>query len=325
MVIKVRDGPKIRRTSHLPIQQPVRQREEDDPYYYGYRIEERVGPDGEVAYDWIPLTQADFLNPQLGDKMVQSSPHIQLVISLYNRFDDRYRHRPDVGVFSDLKMLWGIPGLTEPAPDLAIVFDLKAKDKPRSSFEVVKEGVLPSLVVEVMSAKYPGDDTVKVRVYEQVGIQEYILINPHFETGGEFDLIGYRLVNGRYRPIKPDAQGRLLSETTGVWFALDETKRALILTDALTGERLLTEEEEYEALMAAKAQAEAETQRAEAETQRAEAEAQRAEAEAQRAEAEAQRAEAEARRAEAERLRAETAEAEVARLRALLAQRNGSA
>ena len=52
-----------------------------------------------------------------------------------------------------------------------------------------------------------------------------------------------------------------------------------------------------------------------------EAAVQRADAEARRAEAEARRAEVETRRAEAETRRAEAAEAEVARLQALLAQR----
>jgi Uma2 family endonuclease len=295
MTVNVQDLRQRRQANDLRKQQFIPRDEAEDPFYYGYRIEEITRPDGTITYDWIPLTQADFLNPQLGDKMVQSDPHIKLVISLYNRFDDRYRKQPTVGVFSDLKMLWGIPDLTEPAPDLAIVFGLNEKLKNRSSFNVVEEGVRPSLVVEVMSAKYPGDDTVKVRVYRRVGIQEYILINPHFEKDGDFELFGYRLVNDRYRRIKPDAQGRLLSMTTGVWFALDETKHGLVLTDALTGERLLTEEEEQEVRLAAEA----------------------------RAEAEAQRAEAEAQRAEAERRRAEGAEAEVARLRALLNKRNG--
>jgi hypothetical protein len=52
-----------------------------------------------------------------------------------------------------------------------------------------------------------------------------------------------------------------------------------------------------------------------------EAAAQRAQAEYQRAEAERQRAEAEQQRAEAERQRAQAAEAELARLRALLSEK----
>lgn len=56
---------------------------------------------------------------------------------------------------------------------------------------------------------------------------------------------------------------------------------------------------------------------------RAEQEAQRAEQEAQRAEQEAQRAEQEAQRARQEGQRAEAAEAEVARLRALLEELQG--
>jgi hypothetical protein len=55
----------------------------------------------------------------------------------------------------------------------------------------------------------------------------------------------------------PDRRGRLLSATTGVYFALDTSKRRLVLTDAQTGERYLTDEEEYDARLEAEARAEA--------------------------------------------------------------------
>ncbi|MCE7983748.1 MAG: Uma2 family endonuclease [Caldilinea sp. CFX5] len=234
-----------------------------DRFPYGWRTIAQVQPDGSIDYMDIPLTQADFFDPQVGDHLVQSDAHLKLVLSLVGRFEQHYLHDPTVGVFGDLKMLWGIPGEKEPAPDVAIVFNLKDKEKPRSSFDVVKEGTLPALVVEIVSPQYPGDDTTKVDIYTRVGIPEYIIIDPHFEKrDGEIELTGYRLLNGRRHKIRPDARGRLLSETTQIWFELDAKKRKLHLVDAITGQRLLTHAEERQ-------RAEAERQRAERAEQRA--------------------------------------------------------
>lgn len=226
-----------------------------DRFPFGWRTVVETLPNGEVTYDELPLTQADFLNPQLGDHLTQSDSHIKLVMSLLGRFVTFYSTNPTVAAFSDLKMLWDIPNEKEPAPDLAIVPNLRDKTKHRSSFDVAAEGTRPCLVVEVMSPQYPGDDTVKVGIYERVGIAEYIIINPHFERKRKaMELIGYRLEQGRYRRIQPDAQGRLFSQTTNIWFGVDAQKRTLILTDATTGKRLLTAEEEHVARVAAEAE-----------------------------------------------------------------------
>ncbi|MFN8488477.1 MAG: Uma2 family endonuclease [Caldilineaceae bacterium] len=263
--------------------------ESDDPFRYGYRTVPETLRDGKIRYHYLPLTQADFLDPQEGDHLTQSDPHLKFVISLVNRFEKYYLHLGSVGVFSDLKMRWNIPGLKEPAPDLAIVPGLQNKTKYRGTFDVSEEGARPCLVVEVVSPNYPGDDTEKVDIYRLAGIQEYIVVDPHFdEEDATWKLKGWRLRQGQYQTMQPDAQGRFLSETTGVWFALTEDKRDLLLTDAATGEKLLTVEEEYEARLLAEANAAHQTQRADAEQKRADA-----------------------------------AEAEVARLRALLDKRNG--
>ncbi|MFN8486312.1 MAG: Uma2 family endonuclease [Caldilineaceae bacterium] len=268
-----------------------------DPFPYGWRTMAETLATGETIYHDIPLTQADFLNPQLGDHMVQSDAHFILVVSLYNRFHKRYLNHPTIGVFSDIKMLWGIEDLPEPAPDLAVVPQLSSKHAYHSSFDVRKEQTRPCLIVEVVSPHYPGDDTDKVDIYERVGITEYIIIDPHFnDETAPITLIGYRLVNGVYAEIQPDAQGRLLSETTGVWFGLDASQRTLLLIDAATSAQLFDDEEEYEARLEAEARATEEAQRAAAETQRANSEAQRA----------------------------AVAEAEIARLKALLAQKGES-
>jgi hypothetical protein len=157
-----------------------------------------------------------------------------------------------------MKMKWGIPGLKEPAPDVAVIPNLKNKEVGRQSFDVVKEGTRPGLIVEVMSPDYPGDDTIKVEIYERAGITEYIIINPYAGVeGAGCEMWGYRLAGQKYRLIELDEHGRLLSQTTGVWFGLDESRRRVVLTDAATGERLLTAREEKEARLEAEARAEA--------------------------------------------------------------------
>jgi hypothetical protein len=61
--------------------------------------------------------------------------------------------------------------------------------------------------------------------------------------------------SGRYQPIEPDAQGRLFSETTGVWFQVAPAGDQILLFDAATGRRLLSLAEQEELVIEAKAEA----------------------------------------------------------------------
>lgn len=90
---------------------------------------------------------------------------------------------------------------------------------------------------------------------------------------------GYRLDrSGRYRTIEPDDQGRILSETTGLWFQISPDGRQVLLSRYPTGEPLLTREEEEELRKAAeeKARAESEARKAAEERARVEIEARKA-------------------------------------------------
>lgn len=214
---------------------------ESDQFPYGWRrVCERL-LSGEVRYREIPLIPEDFLDPQLEDVMPQNTEHLQCSVDLYNIFHTRYLDEPTIGVFADLKMRWGIAGLLEPAPDIAVVMNLKNKTKSRSSFSVRKEGTRPSLVIEVMSPYYPGDDTEKVTIYKRAGVTEYLIINPYTkELTIDYTLSGYRLRGGVYQPITPDAQGRLFSQTTQVLIGVTDHGQRIRLKDAITGEWLLT-------------------------------------------------------------------------------------
>ncbi|MEM7530666.1 MAG: Uma2 family endonuclease [Chloroflexota bacterium] len=242
---------------------------ETDPFYYGWRNIIETLPDGTETYYQIPLTQADFLDPQLGDEFVQSAKHNALVLTLYAKYDTHYRYEDTVGIYSDVKMLWRIPKLKEPSPDLAIVPNIKDKLKQRSSFDTVAEKTKPIMVIEVVSPNYPGDDTDKVKIYQQAGVQEYFIIDPNFERDEkEMTITGYRLVNDVYEKIMPDEQGRLLSSTTNTLIELMQDEQDVSIID-VGKNYVYRHHTDTPMIDEAIAQAEAERQRAEAERQRA--------------------------------------------------------
>jgi len=245
--------------------------DETEEFPHGWRRFVEVGPHGETIYRDVPLAPEDFLDPQEGDQMPQGLEHAQIAIALYNKLEKHFDTRSDILVTFDTKILWGIPNLKEPFPDVTVIPDVKDKTDSKTSFDCKKQGTRPCLIIEVMSPGYLGDDTDKVKIYEQAGVSEYIIINPHVKAETKpFELTGYRLRRWHYQPIQPNAQGQLLSQTTGVLVSLSgANKRKIELIDKVTGKRLLSNKEEKVAHLAEqKARLKAEF-RADSETQRA--------------------------------------------------------
>jgi Uma2 family endonuclease len=246
-----------------------------DPYRYGSRWKRVRLPDGEVVEQEIPLTPEDLLDPQPGDEVTQSDPHAQVVTTLHDLLKRRFEPVPNVVVLFDMKIEWGIPGLPNPSPDLAIVRGVP-KREGRSIYRVAEEGELPSLIIEVVSysdaAMYQNDHRVKVELYQRVGIPEYLIVDPPFPPKDPLALMGYRRApDGRYRRIDPDARGRIHSATTDLFFAPSEDGRGMRVVDGETGEWLLTAGEEQAGRKAAEErvrEAEAENARLRAELER---------------------------------------------------------
>ncbi|HEX6862724.1 MAG TPA: Uma2 family endonuclease [Thermoanaerobaculia bacterium] len=168
-------------------------------------------------------------------------------------------------------------------------------------------GRLPDVIFEMLSPSTASKDRGEKReLYEKVfRTGEYFMYEP--ETG---KLEGLRLIDRAYRTIPLDDKGRLWSSQLGVFVGLwhgivDREEDDWVRLFRPDGTLVPTHEE-----------------RAEAERLRADEERLRAEAERLRANEERQRAGEERLRAEAERQRAEAAEAELARLRALLEERS---
>jgi len=215
------------------------------------------GSDGRLELLQLPLTPELYLNPELEDKMVQGEWHDVTCAEITGLLRHHFRPQPDTRVFHDLMHLLG-QGLPTPSPDVSVVFGIRDRER-RDSFDVEKEGLRPALIIEVvspLSARVRRTDLEdKVTLYQRAGILEYLIADTT-RRSKRYQLLGYRLSpSGRYQPIEPDAQGRLLSEATGVWFQVAPAGDQILLFDAATGRRLLSLAEQEELTIEAKAEA----------------------------------------------------------------------
>ncbi|HYX22627.1 MAG TPA: Uma2 family endonuclease [Thermoanaerobaculia bacterium] len=283
----------------------------NDPNPYGSRWVHL--PDGGL--DAIRLTPEDLLDSNPMDQIGQSQVHWEFLFRLSDIIYYFYDLRDDVMLTVRSKILWRIPGLPEPAPDIAITQGLREiYEWDSESFDPARAGVWPCLIIEVATAfeeeVRSNDYEKKVDIYEKAGVPEYMIFEPSVgRHQGPLLLTGYRLgPDGQYQWIEPDSQGRLLSETTGLLFGVEEDGRTLLAIDTRTGERLLSPMEKLLRAKAARIAAEEQLAR--------DIEARKAAEERAARAMDAQRLADEGRKAAEEREKA--AEAEIARLRAEL-------
>jgi Uma2 family endonuclease len=184
----------------------------------------------------IPWQQEIFYPESDGRPMGETEDHIREVVDLLVALEQRFLDTADVYVGGDM-LLYYVEG--NPArcvcPDVFVTVGIPKKPSRRSYF-LWKERRPPSLIIEVTSEGSRREDQEKKKLYAQLGVEEYFLDDPL----GEYltpALQGYRLVEGRYELIEPDAEGSLPSRTTGLLFRREGGK--LQLMDARTREPLL--------------------------------------------------------------------------------------
>jgi Uma2 family endonuclease len=224
-----------------------------------------------------------------GQPMAETEIHVLAILHLISALRHVFRQAADVYVIGNIFLYYvkGNPRARK-APDVMVV---KGVGKQlRRSFKLWEEPAAPCVIFEMTSRETKDEDlTTKFTLYARLGVQEYFLFDPLHEYL-DHQLQGYRLVDGVYHPIPPNEDGELFSQELQLILRPDGAM--LRVVDPQDHQAVPDLDEAVE----------------------------RAEQEAQRAEQEAQRAEQEAQRAEQEAQRANTAEEEVARLRALLAQ-----
>jgi Uma2 family endonuclease len=101
-------------------------------------------------------------------------------------------------------------------PDFFVVLGVNPH-LPRNSWVAEREGKYPDVIVEILSKSTAKKDRgEKKTIYEQIfKTHEYFLFDPEKHI-----VEGFRLVNGRYRPIVPDTHGRFSSERLDLSFGM---------------------------------------------------------------------------------------------------------
>jgi Uma2 family endonuclease len=244
-----------------------------------------------------------------GKPMAETDVHLLLMVALISSLRHYGKAKRDWYVIGDMFLYYqeGHPELRR-APDIMVVKGVDPTIQ-RRSFKTWVEGAVPRAIFELTSKETAGEDQQEKKLlYEQLKIREYFLFDPLCEYLPR-QLMGYSLVGRRYKALKPDDQGALLSKELGLRLVPEGTNLALV--DVQSGQRLPTPDDLSELVTELQQQ----TMETAKEHRRLVRATRRAE---QQAAKDRQRAEQEKQRAEEEKQRADTLAAEVASLRAHL-------
>ena len=228
-----------------------------------------------------------------GQPVAETDVHRQSMFELISMLQAFFRDDPHVYISGNLFLYYqeGNPRQVV-APDVFVVPGIP--NEQRRIYKLWEEGVVPAVVFELTSRSTRREDLrSKYDLYERLGVKEYFLFDPLDEYLRP-PLQGYRLHQGRYRPLAVDADGSLWSAALG-----------LVLHPR--GEHLRLYDPERQRWLPMPQEAEAAWRAAE-----------------ERALVAEERASVEAGARQVAEARMATAEAELARLRALLSNRGQS-
>ena len=219
-----------------------------------------------------------------GQPMADNTKQFDWINHIVSNLRTQYIHDPNVFIAGDL--LWyPIEGdnKTRRAPDAMVAFG-RPKGHRGSYKQWLEDNIAPQVVFEIRS---PGNKNSemeeKFQFYQDYQVEEYYLYDP--DTG---QLKGWIRGGGQLRPIV--SMNGWKSQRLGIHFKLKDKELSLYHPN---GKPFTTHDEE----------------------------AKRAEEEAKARQAEKRRADAEAKARQVEKQRAESAEAQLARLQSLLAQK----
>jgi Uma2 family endonuclease len=211
--------------------------------------------------------EVDLYGPYSDEPEMESYVHLIQNVLLLRGLQWAWRDRSDYFASANMSVFYAVMTaagnkvtrkLKFRGPDFFVALDVRPEPR-RRSWVVENEGKYPDVIVEVLSSRTKNADRGrKKEIYEQTfRTPEYFLFEPKTET-----LEGFRLVDGKYAAIAPNAHGHLWSEKLGMAFGLHhepavEGKVARYFT--ADGEMIaIPEEEVKEAQRAAdKARAEA--------------------------------------------------------------------
>jgi Uma2 family endonuclease len=207
-----------------------------------------------------------------GRPMAETDRHRLLMIDLQQALQDWFADDPNIYISGNLLLFYEKGNKRRHvSPDIFVVFGIANHERP--NYLLWEEGRGPNVVIELTSSSTRKEDTnKKFKLYQDVlRVPEYFLFDP-FGDYLQPRLQGYRLVQGKYRPM-PVKGGQLLSRQLNL--ILEPVEKVLRLVDPDSRQRIPTRAEARRAAEQAKRAAEERT-RAETEARvRAEAEVER--------------------------------------------------
>ncbi len=172
----------------------------------------------------------DLYGPYSDEPEMESYVHVMQVVLLLSGLRWAWRDRSDYFASANMSIFYTVltaagnkvtRKLKFRGPDFFVA--LGVRDEPRRrSWVVENEGKYPDVIVEVLSSRTKNADRGRKKdIYEQTfRTHEYFLFDPNANT-----LEGFRLVDGKYVAIAPNAHGHLWSERLGMALGLhDEPK-----------------------------------------------------------------------------------------------------
>jgi Uma2 family endonuclease len=125
------------------------------------------------------------------DDMGETSIHINLLANLLSILKVFFNDREDVFLSGNMNLYYEEGNSRRWfAPDLLVAFGVPNID--RASYLLWREGVFPQVVFEIASKRtWQNDVDEKLRLYEELGTEEYYVLDPKFEFLSK-PLIAYR-------------------------------------------------------------------------------------------------------------------------------------
>jgi colicin import membrane protein len=268
--------------------------DEEKINYYGYREVSRVGADGKSVTSYVPLSLRDLLHPEFGDFAMKGSRHDMIIAYLSMVFRMLLERMPGALVLSDCKVTWRLPDIDHHAPDITVLHGVRVVKDNWGEFVVPDEGVVPDLIVEVVSPNHRDNDVVtKVAHYLKCKVPCYVIVDCDPKTE-KISIVGRVRDGNGWRMMEPAVDGLLWLEAVGVFVGIEGNR--VRCYDAMTrrpiGDLSETQIEKQRAQQAAIVNAQF-RERAEADKERAEEERDLAEAQREKTEAKLERAEVE--------------------------------
>lgn len=210
-----------------------------DRFAYGWRYVNEARSAGSEQLVKIPLTLEDILHPQEEDFRVHNDPHITDVLYLREVFYPAVSCVPGAVVLSDCRVAWDEAGAYGHGPDCAVIFNVRER-KFWGTFNVVREGTRPALIIEVTSPTTRSTDLYnKVWEYAEQKVPRYVIADAREKDGVRtIRFIDYRLDDeGEYvsQPLGPN--GRVWLDEVKLWLG---SENGLLACYDADGKRLGT-------------------------------------------------------------------------------------